>query len=91
MQTIIPVEDAVGMILPHDITEIVPGTFKGPAFKKGYVVKQNDINKLIKLGKNHLYIIKGETDLLHEDEAAEALATALCGDGVYWKDQPREG
>jgi len=91
MIQIVRVEQAVGQALAHDITEIRPGEFKGPAFKKGYVVKQNDINKLIKLGKNHLYIIKGETDLLHEDEAAEALATALCGDGVYWKDQPREG
>ena len=39
MQTTVPVEDAVGMILPHDITEIVQGTFKGPAFKKGHIIR----------------------------------------------------
>jgi len=35
---LIPVDKAVGTVLAHDITEIRPGQFKGPAFKKGYIV-----------------------------------------------------
>lgn len=37
------VEDAVGMVLCHDITEIVPGKFKGRAFAKGHVIQEEDI------------------------------------------------
>ena len=52
----IRVEDAVGMMLCHDITEIVPGTFKGRAFAKGHIIKQDDIEKLLDLGKRHIYV-----------------------------------
>ena len=34
---IIPIDQAVGKVLAHDITEIRPGQFKGAAFKKGHV------------------------------------------------------
>lgn len=50
------VEDAVGMVLCHDITEIVPGTFKGRAFAKGHVIQEEDIEKLLNLGKRHIYV-----------------------------------
>jgi molybdopterin biosynthesis enzyme len=61
----INVEDAVGTRLAHDITEIRPGAFKGPAFRKGHEVCNEDICHLQKLGKNHLYLI----DLEPDDEA----------------------
>ena len=37
--------DAVGYVLSHDITEIIPGKFKGRAFKKGHVIRKEDIVK----------------------------------------------
>ena len=91
MQTTIPVSDAVGMIIPHDITEIVPGIIKGPAFKKGHVIKPEDIEHLRRLGKDHIYVIRLEPDQIHEDEAAQVMARALMGDGVRPSSQATEG
>jgi molybdenum cofactor synthesis domain-containing protein len=87
----INVEDAVGTRLAHDITEIRPGEFKGPAFRKGHEVCDADICHLQKLGKNHLYLIDLEADEIHENQAAAVLAEALAGEGVTWEDNPREG
>ena len=50
----IDLENAVGTELAHDITEIRPGEFKGPAFRKGHTVCNDDLCHLQKLGKNHL-------------------------------------
>ena len=52
----VKVEDAVGMVLCHDITEIVPGKYKGRAFAKGHIIQQEDIEKLLDLGKRHIYV-----------------------------------
>ena len=84
-------KDAVGTRLAHDITEIRPGEFKGPAFKRGHTVCEADLCHLQKLGKNHLYVLDLAEDEIHENEAAVILAAALAGDGVVWKDGPREG
>jgi len=78
---IITLEEAVGSTLAHDITEIRPGVFKGPAFRKGHTVCQEDICHLQRLGKNHLYVIDLAEDEIHENEAAAILAAALAGDG----------
>jgi molybdenum cofactor synthesis domain-containing protein len=91
MQTTVPVEDAVGMVLPHDITEIVPGTFKGPAFKKGHIIRFEDIEHLRRLGKDHIYVIKLEPHQIHEDEAALIMAKALIGEGARSSSQAVEG
>jgi len=87
----IPLEKAVGTELAHDITEISPGEFKGPAFKKGHTVCDEDLCHLQKLGKNHLYLIDLEPDEIHENEAAALLAEALAGDGVIVGEKPSEG
>lgn len=87
----IKTEDAVGTRLAHDITEIRPGEFKGPAFREGHEVCDADICHLQKLGKNHLYLIDLEADEIHENQAAAILAGALAGEGVTWEDNPREG
>jgi len=86
----VKVEDAVGLILCHDVTKIVPGEFKGPAFKKGHLVKQEDIEELLKLGKDHLYIWECGNDLVHENDAALRMAKAAIGQGVEYS-QPSEG
>ncbi len=87
----LPVNDAVGTVLAHDITEIRPGEFKGPAFKKGHVIRKEDVCHLQRLGKEHLFVLNIEEDELHEDDAAYALASALMGEGVKMKGEPREG
>jgi len=78
----IPVCDAEGMVLCHDITEIVPGKVKGRAFKKGHIVKQTDIPRLLDLGKEHLYVWEVNENLLHENEAAIRIAKAVAGPGL---------
>jgi hypothetical protein len=91
MIQVVKIEEAVGYPLAHDITEIRPGEYKGPAFRKGQILREADLEHLRRLGKNHLYIIKTEPDEMHEDEAAVEMAQALCGEGVGWSDEPREG
>ncbi|MFO7496444.1 MAG: molybdopterin-binding protein [Desulfobacterales bacterium] len=87
----IKVEEAIGTQLAHDITEIRPGEFKGPAFRKGHTVCNDDICHLQKLGKNHLYLLDLEEDEVHENQAASILAGGLAGAGVVWENNPREG
>ncbi len=87
----VKVEEAVGLKLAHDLTEIRPGEFKGPAFRKGHTVCDEDICRLQRLGKNHLYVLELAEDEIHENEAAALLAGALAGEGVTWENNPREG
>ena len=87
----IRLQEAVGTKLAHDITEIRPGEFKGPAFRKGHTVCQDDLCHLQRLGKNHLYVIDLDKDEIHENEAAAILAKALAGEGIVWEEEPREG
>jgi len=87
----IRLEDAVGTKLAHDVTEIRPGEFKGPAFRKGHTVCEDDLCHLQRLGKNHLYVIDLDEDEIHENEAAAILARALAGEGIAWEDNPKEG
>jgi len=84
------VEDAVGMVLGHDVTKIVPGEFKGPGFRKGHVIKREDISDFLNLGKEHVYVIELKAGEIHEDDAALRLARAFSGTGIEWVG-PREG
>jgi len=86
----IPVEKAVGTILCHDITQIVPGKFKGRAFKKGHIIQKEDIEKLLELGKEQIYIWEPKVGEIHEDEAALRIARIVAGENVDY-DEPKEG
>lgn len=83
------VQDAVGKVLLHDITEIVPDLFKGPTFRKGHVITQADVEKLLDLGKQHIYVsgLEGE---IHENDAALRIARAAMGRGLSIS-APKEG
>ncbi len=86
----VSVHQAVGMVLCHDITEIVPGKFKGAAFKKGHIIREADIPRLLNLGKEHLYVWNLEEGFLHENDAALRIAAASKGAGVELS-EPKEG
>lgn len=87
----IPVTEAVGKVLAHDVTEIRKDEFKGRAFRKGHVIRHEDICHFQRLGKERLFVLSLGPDEMHEDEAAAALASALMGEGVRIEGEPREG
>ncbi len=70
---LIRTEEAEGQVLCHDITRIIKGGSKGPVFKKGHVVRREDIPVLLSVGKDHLYVWEKDDSMLHEDEAAMVL------------------
>lgn len=88
---IIETEKAVGHILCHDITKIVPGEFKGVAFKKGHVVREEDIEELLNIGKAHLYIYEIDEKKIHENDAALILGNLGTGENIILGEEVREG
>ncbi|WP_090819825.1 molybdopterin-binding protein [Paenibacillus sp. yr247] len=86
----VKVEDAIGMILPHDLTQILPGEFKGRLFRKGHQVTEADIPALLSIGKEHIYVMELQPGYLHEDEAALRMAKAIAGDELKLT-EPHEG
>lgn len=70
---LIRTEDAVGQVLCHDITQIIPGVTKDARFRKGHIVKEDDIPVLLSLGKDHLYVWEKDDTVYHENEAAQIL------------------
>lgn len=85
----IAVENAVGRVLCHDITKIVKGEFKGAAFRKGHVIRAEDVLELRRLGKENIYVLELEPGDVHEDEAGARLGRAAAGAGVT-RSEPRE-
>lgn len=83
--------DAVGHILCHDITKIIPGVFKGVAFKKGHIVREEDIKELLSIGKEHLYIYELAENKIHENDAALILGRLGAGKNVVLDSQIKEG
>ena len=75
--------DAAGQVLCHDITQIIPGEFKGPRFRKGHIVQPEDIPVLLSIGKENLYVWEKRPGILHEDEAAALLYKAAAGKNIH--------
>jgi len=86
----IPVQDAIGERLCHDLTAIRGDGFKGVAFPRGHVVQAKDIPILLDMGKAHLFVWDPAADEIHEEEAGLAGARALAGQGITY-DTPKEG
>ena len=78
------VEEAVGMVLGHDMSKIVPGEYKGPAFKKGHIVRAEDIPHLKNIGKEHIFLIDLTAEQVHENDAIRRMAKAIAGENVYY-------
>lgn len=86
----IPVRDAVGKVLFHDITGIIPGEFAGRAFKKGHIIEADDVPKLLNLGKENIYVLNLAEGFVHENDAAVRIAKAAIGPGIRMS-EPVEG
>ncbi len=83
---IIPVNEAVGSILCHDITQIIPGVVKDIAFKKGHIIKEQDIPLLLSIGKENIYVWEKKEGYLHENDAAERLRALTAGVGLTFSE-----
>jgi molybdenum cofactor synthesis domain-containing protein len=86
----INVHKAAGLVLGHDITRIIPGSFKGVAFKKGHIIQPQDIPALLDLGKESIFVLEIPPGQLHENEAAQRLAQVLKGNHITLQG-PSEG
>lgn len=78
--------DAVGQVLCHDITQILPGEFKGRKFKKGHVVKEEDIPVLLSLGKDNLYVWEKQEGMMHENDGALYLKDIAAGENLEFSE-----
>ncbi|MBN7572991.1 MULTISPECIES: molybdopterin-binding protein [Clostridium] len=82
--------EAVGHVLCHDITRIIKDVTKDIAFKKGHIIREEDVPILLSLGKDNIYIWEKSEDMLHENEAADILFNICKGKNISGSDV-REG
>ena len=66
-------EDAIGQVLCHDITQIIPGVTKDAVFRKGHIITEEDIPVLLSVGKEHIYIWEKDEHMILELVAAQIL------------------
>ena len=85
----IAVEQAVGMTLCHDITKMVDG-FKGAAFKRGHVIREEDVEELLNIGKKTVFIWEENAGELHEEDCVRRLAAMAPVEGTHYT-APSEG
>lgn len=87
---LIKTTEAVGHVLCHDMTQIIPGVTKDAVFRKGHVVREEDIPVLLSIGKDNLYVWEKDDTMYHEDEAADILR-GLCQNDYMEASSPKEG
>ena len=81
--------EAVGHVLCHDMTQIIPGVMKDARFRKGHVVTEEDIPVLLSMGKERLFVWEKTEGMLHEDEAAERMR-GLCMNEHMRASEPKD-
>lgn len=86
----IKTEDAVGQVLCHDITQIIRGVTKGPVFRKGHIIAQEDIPVLLSVGKENIFVWENDETMLHEDDGAAILRDISMGACMH-ATAPKEG
>lgn len=79
---LIKTEEAAGHILCHDITQIIKDVTKDARFRKGHIVKEEDIPVLLSLGKDHLYVWENDETVYHENEAAQILCDVCINENM---------
>ena len=75
--------EAVGQVLCHDITQIIPGVKKDAVFRKGHIITEEDIPVLLSVGKDMIYIWENDETMLHENDAAEILYHMTAGENMH--------
>lgn len=85
----IEIEKAVGMTLCHDVTAMRDG-FKGAAFKRGHVIRQEDIPAFLDLGKRYVFVWEENAGEIHEEDAALRMAAMAPVEGAHYT-APSEG
>ena len=85
----IRVEDAVGMELCHDVTAMYDG-FKGAAFKRGHIIREEDIPKLLDYGKQTVFVWEENAGEIHEEDAARRMAAMAPVERASYT-EPSEG
>ena len=83
------VQDAVGMELCHDLTEMKNG-FKGAAFRRGHIIREEDIPRMLEMGKEHVFVWEENAGEVHEEDCARRFAAAAPVPGGHY-DGPSEG
>ena len=83
------VQDAIGMELCHDITEINDG-FKGVAFKRGHIIRQEDVEHMLNIGKRTVFVWEAQAGEVHEDDCARRMAAMAPVTGCHYP-EPAEG
>ena len=78
----IRVENAVGQILCHDVTQIIRGVKKGARFCKGHIITAKYIPELLKLSKEKIFVWENDASKLHENDAAEILHEICQGENL---------
>ena len=84
----INVRNAEGYELFHDITQILPGEFKGAKFLRGHIIRKEDIEVLISLGKENIFVMEEEDkekNLIHENDAAMFIVEKLNLDKEFFE------
>ena len=82
--------EAVGQVLCHDMTQIIPDVTKDAVFRKGHIVREEDIPVLLSIGKDHIYVWEKDDTKYHEDEAADILR-GICQNEYMRATDPKEG
>ena len=82
----VSVENAVGMVLCHDMTQIIPGEYKDAKFRKGHVIVKDDIPVLLSMGKKHIFVYELDEKMLHENDAAKVLCDICISENLTMSD-----
>lgn len=85
----VKVEEAIGRVLATDVTIIIPGVEKGPLFKRGHIIKEEDIEKFLNIGRHYVWVEDSGNSNVHEDDAAMIMMEGTKGDNIE-KSSPSE-
>ncbi|SHK67427.1 molybdopterin-binding protein [Hespellia stercorisuis] len=80
---LIKAQDAVGSVLCHDVTQIIKGVTKDAVFRKGHIIREEDVPVLLSIGKENLYVWEEQEGMLHENEGAEVLREICQGTNMH--------